>query len=238
MKNIIYILTIVLLFISNTISAQILTQGNISSSITNSNVLIDGSSNYSIEAGAGANVGKGIVIPSVDLVNFAFDLTLADGFTFPTYFDGMIVYNNTGGTTLTTGNRSSTPTAVLPGFYYFSTPNGSINGNVTSGEWKALGGGKVNVTTSETESSTKVGGANVYAIKGTFTMASSATNATITIPAGLTDIYRVSVYKGGTATPVTVSGLNKTSGLLLFGGTGYYSVIPAGTYDYVLEYFK
>ncbi|WP_449401115.1 hypothetical protein [Chryseobacterium wanjuense] len=60
------------------------------------------------------NVGKGIVVPSVDLVNFEFDTSLADGITFPTWFDGMVVYNNATGTTLTAGQRSSTATPVTP----------------------------------------------------------------------------------------------------------------------------
>lgn len=128
-----------IIFALNLANAQILTNNGMSSTIANSNVLLDGSSNFSTESGAGTFTGKGIVIPSVDLVNFAFDLTLADGSTFPTYFDGMIVYNNATGTTLTTGNRSSLSTAVSPGFYYFSNPNGAINSNVTGGTWKPLG---------------------------------------------------------------------------------------------------
>ena len=123
------------------INAQILTNKPSQQGINSSNVLLDGSTNFSTESGALPNVGKGIVVPSVDLVNFQFDLSLADGFTFPTYFDGMIVYNKSTGTTLTTGNRSSTATDVTPGFYYFSNPDGTSNGNVTGGVWKPLGGG-------------------------------------------------------------------------------------------------
>lgn len=123
---------------SQSLIAQIYTQG-VDNSISGSNILIDGSSTFSVESGAGANVGKGIIIPSVDLVNFEFDLTLADGFTFPTYFDGMVVYNNVTGATLTTGDRSSTSTNVAPGFYYFSNPDGANNGNVTGGTWIPLG---------------------------------------------------------------------------------------------------
>uniref|UniRef100_A0AAU6WMS2 Tail fiber domain-containing protein n=1 Tax=Chryseobacterium endophyticum TaxID=1854762 RepID=A0AAU6WMS2_9FLAO len=120
--------------------AQIQTNNGVTNGITNSNVLLDGSSGFSTEAGAGPYVGKGVVIPSVDLVNFQFDLSQADGFTFPTYFDGMIVYNNATGNTLTTGNRPSTSLAVTPGFYYFYNPNGASNGNIIGGQWKALGG--------------------------------------------------------------------------------------------------
>jgi len=153
-----------LLFISTIFASsafsQIYTPGGVNTSAFGSNVLLDGSSVYSTEAGAGAYVGKGVIIPSVDLVNFEFDLTLADGFTFPTYFDGMVVYNNATGTTLTTGNRCSTATSVKPGFYYFSNPNGNANGNVTSGVWKALGGGgisSISLTTPSSPAGTSVG---------------------------------------------------------------------------------
>ena len=119
-------------------NAQILTNNGQQATITNSNVLIDGSTNFSIESGAGPYVGKGMIIPSVDLVNFVFDLTLTDGSTFPTYFDGMIVYNNATGTTLTTGNRSATASNVVPGFYYFSNPTGASTSSIRDGVWKPL----------------------------------------------------------------------------------------------------
>jgi hypothetical protein len=108
--------------------------------IYGSSVFLDASTNFSSEAGMPNNQGKGMVIPSVDLVNFEFNLTLADGITFPTYFDGMMVYNRATGTTLNTGDRPSTATAVTPGFYYFSNPDGATNGNITDGVWTPMGG--------------------------------------------------------------------------------------------------
>ena len=143
MKNSIlskFSLALLMIFCYTVSKAQLLTNNGQQSLITNSNVILDGSTNFSTEAGAAPYIGKGIIIPSVDLVNFVFDLTLADGSTFPTYFDGMIVYNNATGTTLTTGNRSSTAISVVPGFYYFSNPNGATNSNVFGGVWKSLGG--------------------------------------------------------------------------------------------------
>ncbi|WP_294243708.1 shufflon system plasmid conjugative transfer pilus tip adhesin PilV [uncultured Chryseobacterium sp.] len=134
------ILTVAALMAFAGMQAQIQINNGTNNTITNSNVILDGSTSFSTEAGAGPNVGKGIIIPSVNLVNFEFDLTLADGSTFPTYFDGMIVYNNATGNTLTTGNRPSSSLAVTPGYYYFSNPNGASNGNITGGQWKAMGG--------------------------------------------------------------------------------------------------
>ena len=126
-------------FIAIAAKSQILTNSIPVPSITNSSVILDASTNYSAEAGESNNKHKGIVVPSVDLINFEFDLSQANGVTFRTYFDGMIVYNRSTGTTLTTGNRSSTATAVSPGYYYFYNPNGAVNGNVKGGEWRPMG---------------------------------------------------------------------------------------------------
>jgi uncharacterized protein (TIGR02145 family) len=109
--------------------------------ITNSNVFLDASKNFSSAAGAPNNVGKGIVVPSVDLVNFEFNANFLSSTEAPSFYDGMLVYNSATGTTLTTGNRSSTATAVTPGFYYFSNPSGATNENITGGVWKTLASG-------------------------------------------------------------------------------------------------
>lgn len=162
-----YIILLISLFTMGFAKAQINVNNGINTqAINNSNVFLDASTAFSFEAGAPNNRGKGLVIPSVNLITFQFDLTLADGSTFPTYFDGMIVYNNATGNTLTTGNRSSTVTAVMPGYYYFSNPNGSNTQNVTGGVWKPLGGGN---------------SVNIYNSDGTIN-----TNRTVTMGAPLT----------------------------------------------------
>ena len=237
------IVSIITIFGFNVLSAQILTNNGQSPLITNSNVLIDGSSNFSTDAGAGPYQGKGIVIPSVDLVNFAFDLTLADGSTFPTYFDGMLVYNNATGSTLITGDRSSTATAVTPGFYYFYNPDGAVNSNVTSGVWTPLGGGSSaskEVTSTESTSGLKVNGAQVYSITGTFEASGSSTAVSVTVPAGMTGYYSMVTYKDGKTFRSTIYSFDIASSTNnVICGTGVFSeVLPAGTYSYVLEYFK
>lgn len=226
------------------LNAQILTNFPANPAVNNSNVMIDGSTSFSSEAGAGPNVGKGIVIPSVNLVNFEFDLSLADGFTFPTYFDGMLVYNSSTGTTLTAGNRSSTATPVIPGYYYFYNPNGNANGNVTAGIWRPLGGGnaKFDVTTAETATNTLVNNSQVYAIKGTFTATGSSTAVNIPSPSGMTALYGITIYKAGGSTVYDRSlysyTIATTAGNAITGSPSMSVVYPAGTYDYVIEYLK
>lgn len=159
MKRILFISIFLLLILG--INAQILTNKQTVPSIPNSNVLLDGSSNFSAESGAQNSVGKGIIIPGVDLVNFEFNLTLADGVTFPTYFDGMIVYNNATGTTRTDGNRSSTATDVVPGLYIFFNPNGATNQNVMGGYWMPIGNNSCCNTIIPTTSITILGNKSV-----------------------------------------------------------------------------
>lgn len=247
MKKLIY--SIIFGALGVTANAQVLSNFPVNPAITNSNVIFDASTSFSNEAGAGPNVGKGIIIPSVDLVNFEFDLTYADGFTFPTYFDGMLVYNNATGTTLTAGNRSSTATPVTPGYYYFYNPNGATNGAVQPGVWRPLGGGdpRFNVTTAETATNTLVNGNQVYAKKGTFTVSGTSTAPTsyapaaITIPASATaGVYRVTVFRAGSGSVYAneVYSYDITNGNLITGSPSMSVVYPAGTYDYIVEYTK
>ncbi|KQT24078.1 hypothetical protein ASG22_08645 [Chryseobacterium sp. Leaf405] len=246
MKKIFYLL--MLGATSLPVAAQVLANGNvINSGITNSNVFFDASTTFSNEAGSGANVGKGLVIPSVDLVNFQFDLTLADGFTFPTFFDGMIVYNNATGTTLTAGNRSSTATLVSPGYYFFFNPNGGTNQTVQPGVWRPLGGDPkfnvVNAAAAGTATNTLVDGAQVYAYKGQFTTTGSSTAVTIAPPTGLTSMYGITIFKRATTGNKVVFSkelysYNSTTGAAVTGSPSMSVVYPADTYDYIIEYFK
>lgn len=234
-------------------SAQVLTNQPVNPTITNSNVLLDGSTNFSTDVGAQPYVGKGVIIPSVDLVNFQFDLTLADGATFPTMFDGMIVYNRSTGTTLTTGNRSSTATAVTPGYYFFYNPNGYNSQDVKPGVWRPIGGTpaspKVTIGTAETATNTLINvgtgvDKQVYAIKGSFTTTGTSTSVSIPSPSGMTSLYGITIYKvNGTGNKVVYSrdlysyNIGATNNAVT-GSPSMSVVYPADTYDYVLEYIK
>lgn len=241
MKNIFSFLAFAVF--GSVINAQVGVNIGTQNTINNSNVGIDLSSSFSTEAGAGPYQGKGLVIPSVDLVNFQFDTALADGVTFPTWFDGMIVYNNATGTTLTAGQRSSTATAVTPGYYYFYNPNGASNSAVQPGVWRPLGGDpRVNVATTETRTNTSINNAQVYAIKGTFTASGTSTAVNIPSPTGMTGMYSITIYKAGTNTVYDRSLYSYTlgtgAGNAITGSPSMSVVYPNGTYDYVLEYLK
>lgn len=219
------------------LKAQLLSNMPIAPNIVNSNVFLDGSTNFSVEVGALPYSGKGIVIPSVDLVNFEFDLTLADGATFPTYFDGMIVYNRSTGTTLITGQRSSTETIVFPGYYYFYNPNGYNNQNVTGGRWRPIGDPRVIVGTTETVTNTILISSQIYAVKGQF-VTTGSTAITLANPSGISTIYRITIYKNGLAYANSLYSYDKTTGAAITGSPGISATYPVGTYDYTLEYLK
>ena len=101
-------------------NAQVLSNGVIvDNQIFESNAFLDASTNFGTPGKP--NLGVGLVFPSVNLVEFQFDLNLlgSEESPFTTFFDGMIVYNNYTGDTKTEEARSSTSTSVVPGFYYF-----------------------------------------------------------------------------------------------------------------------
>jgi hypothetical protein len=153
----------------------------------------------------------------------------------------MVVYNTATGTTLTTGIRPSTATAVTPGFYYFSNPNGVANGNVTAGVWTAMAGATAkDVTSTEIALSTKINGAQLYAINGTFTASGTSPSVSVTVPSGMTGYYSFITYQNGKTFRREIYSFDTASSTNnVICGNGIYSeVLPAGTYNYVLEYFK
>jgi len=242
MKNIFSFLTIAV--VCSLVNAQVNVQYGVQNNFINeSNVAIDLSGSFSNEAGAGPYQGKGVIIPSVDLVNFEFNITLADGVTFPTWFDGMIVYNNASGTTLTTGQRSSTPTVVTPGFYYFYNPTGSSTSSVQPGVWRVVGADtRVNIVDAETRTNTLINNSQVYTIRGTFTASGNSTAVNIPSPTGMTALYSITIY--GTNTGMVYSRslysytIGTTVGNAITGAPNMSTIYPAGTYNYVMEYIK
>lgn len=206
----------------------------------NSNVFLDASTTFSIYGGAVNNVGKGMIVPGVDLVNFEFILSTpgpeVDGITFPTFFDGMIVYNTATGTTLTTGNRSSTATAVTPGFYYYSNLLGNDNYNNVSGDaqvatalgrWLPLGGESTGIKSKTVE----------------VIVPANPTTATLDLGTAVIAADEVDTFLGakiydnsGNLVMTADSAYNKTTNLLTTGNGIMYQVLAAGTYQVVVDY--
>ncbi|MDY3362464.1 hypothetical protein PG623_00470 [Riemerella anatipestifer] len=105
-----------------------------------SNAFLDASENTD---GQAASIGKGLLFPQTDLSTFKLDINAADGVNYPTYFDGMIVYNTKEGGSTTDTNIQTTDN-LQKGFYYFSNPTGKTNGNITNGKWVRLSDSQAN----------------------------------------------------------------------------------------------
>src|SRR6218665_962655 len=122
-------------------NAQIRLNTNTSTDAINGTpVFMDVSSSTAFNGSA--NNGKGFVFPSADLsaLNLTV-ITLSGSATrFPTYLDGMIVYNtNTSPTSIPANAGSLGHTGNLKrGFYYYDNP--AIAGrNLTTGTWRYMG---------------------------------------------------------------------------------------------------
>lgn len=240
MKKTIIILGAFLLFTIN-LTAQVYSNSALQTNITDSNAFLDASSNFNHSANGSHSLGKGLVFPDTDLTQFEFDLTLADGIYFPSYFDGMVVYNSGNGVTRTGGNNPIAASTVTPGFYYFSNPEGYTNASISEGVWLPLGGGgKVDVTTSETTTNNMVAGAQIYAIKGEFVASGTSTSVTIGPHAGVGSMYAITIYRAGSNSVYSreLYSYNVATGAAITGSPHISVVYPAGTYQYVLEYLR
>ncbi len=203
--------------------------------VNNSSAFIDASSNSTTNGTA--NVGKGLIFPRTDLTTFtSFSGTpVGIGTSFPTRFDGMIVYN-----TATSGvaGVGSTSEPLFAGFWYYDNKSTTVNG----GTWRPIigGGGKENILTTETVTNRLVNNAQIYGIKGTFTTTGNSTGVTIPAPTGITSMYGITIYKAGTNTVYgrELYSYDITNGSAVTGSPSMSVVYPTGTYDYVLEYLK
>ena len=101
--------------------------------VTNSPAFVDASSN--LLANNNQSWGKGLVFPRVDLSVFTLP-SITGGYgkatNFPTYLDGMIVYNTKTGGVAGVGSTEGT---LTPGFWYYDNKSSSETG----GTWKQLG---------------------------------------------------------------------------------------------------
>lgn len=122
----------------------------------NQSTSVDGKSNAFLDASMNmskpTNIGKGLLFPQTDLSVFKLDKAAADGINYPTYFDGMIVYNTKEGGSTTDTNIQTTDN-LQKGFYYFSNPNGKTTQSISQGKWIKLSdnavGGSTNIYTAD-----------------------------------------------------------------------------------------
>lgn len=232
------LLIIITLVIISNVNGQVRIVNSITNtSALNSSAFIDASSSSSNNATT--NIGKGLLYPRVDLTTFASFSGSSIGLStsYPTRYDGLVVYNTGTGNTLV--GASTTIVAVTPGFYFY---NNKSTTSVTGGVWTPFLTGSVtkDVTSSEVMLNTKINGAQLYAINGTFTTDGATTAVTVTKPTGMSGYYSMVIYKDGKTFRNGIYSFDTTLATSnVITGSGLFSeVLPAGTYSYVLEYFK
>jgi hypothetical protein len=227
-------IVILCIFFHQLIMSQVrMTSVNLSS--VNSSAFIDASSNTTNNLSLG--VGKGLVFPRVDLSNFSFVGTSGLPNNFPSRFDGMLVYNTATGGIAASGNTEG---SLSPGFWYYKNTTTSSTG----GTWSPLVASSQqsinDISPIEITLPLKIGGSQLYAVKGSFIANGVYAMVTIPKPTGMTSHYGIVILKDGKffrnqiiSFDVTLTTDNVTTG---FGNI--YEVYPSGTYEYVLEYFK
>jgi hypothetical protein len=224
MKNL-FLLSFSLLVVNS--FAQVLSNNTVTNGFTTENPFLDASSNFDPTLSGSNTNGKGLLFPATNLVNWVFSSLSLDGTLFPRVYDGMIVYNIGTGNTPTTGNNSSTVTAVTPGFYFYSNPTGSSTLSVTAGRWLPLGGGS-----------------GVKSKTVTVVVPANPTTATLALGTGTITANEVVTYLGAKVYDSTGANLvmtadsayDKATNLLTTGNGFAYQVLPAGTYQVVVEY--
>ena len=179
---------ILLLFGTLFVKAQIRSNNIIDGTINGESAFIDASI-YSVSGSYPDNVGRGLAFPRTDLTTFQFE---SDGFflSFPTFYDGMIVYNTATGTTTATGSGVGNQN-VIPGFYYFSNPTGgSISNN---GQWIPF----THLATNEIALTGTLSTTDSGLVSETLTLNLSADNT----PADVFDLTDFEEVKTGTTSP-------------------------------------
>ena len=242
MKTTILSTAILFLFATNTMDAQLLTNALPEASIDGSNAFLDLSTFYSSIGGEDNNRHKGLVFPDVDLTTFEFETTVADGVTFPSFYDGMIVYNTATGDTSTAGSNPSTAFAVEPGFYYFSNPQGASNFDYSDGEWLPIGGSsRVDITSIPTETNTSVNGTPVNVVR--LTGSANGTDTlmdlgTASLPANAVAEFReAKIYNSSGELLLIASGDYNTATNVFTTGDGMMNKLLPSASDYEVELY-
>ena len=218
MKNLILIL---FLSVSAVVCSQeINTYGNTAPNSFGESVFMD----LSLYVTGGPNEARGITFARTDLTSFTFNTQVGDGFsTFITGYDGTIIFNTATGTTPVTGSGIGGQ-AVVPGFYYFSNPGS--DGDSTTGSWLPLGGG------SGIKSKTVQ-----VVVPANPTTATLDLGTSVIAASEVTSFLGAKIYdNSGNLVMTADSAYNKATNLLTTGNGIMYQVLPAGTYQVVVDY--
>jgi len=211
------------LIVSNTITSQVrIFNSTTNSSALNSSAFFDASSN--IASNTSTNIGKGLLYPRTDLTTFANfgGSPTGIGSSYPTRFDGLLVYNTGTGNTLSTA--SDNVVAVTPGFWYYDNKSTTLKG----GTWKSL-------NSSNNLSGAITSSGNTTSL-GTFTSSNIASALTDETGTGSV-VLAASPSLTGTPTVPTASSTDSSSQIAntAFVANAVKSRLSIKTSDYILN---
>jgi hypothetical protein len=97
-----------------------------------------------------------------------------------------------------------------------------------------------NIINTEVVLPTKINGAQLYAISGSFVASGTNAEISVTVPTDMTGYYSFVTYKDGKTFRSTIVSFNISTSIsnVITGPGPFTEVYPSGTYNYVLEYFK
>lgn len=207
------------------------------SSAANSSAFIDASSNGTVNSST--NIGKGFLFPQTDLTTFASFSGFPTGLpnSYPTHFDGMVVYNTA------TGTSSIGSVAVTPGFYYYSNPGAS---SPSTGTWTPVGNGGtpaipvVDDTPAETGVIINGSPEKVIRLSGTADGVTTHLDlGTTVLAANTVSVFRKAIVFDSTSGNVLTqsTGAYDTATNKFMTSTGLMNhLLPEGTYDVEVYY--
>lgn len=194
-------------------------------SATNSSSFLDASSNTTVNAST--NLGKGLLYPRTNLTTFtAFSGSpVGIGNSYPTRFDGLVVYNTAASGVAGVGATQGT---LTEGFWYYDNKSGTVNG----GTWRPIGGPAA--TVKEAVLTYVVPANNNTADLGLSTAA--ATLVSGVLPSASNAFLSATVYGANNAVVVSSAAYNTTTSVLTTGSGFINQVLAPGTYTIVVAY--
>ncbi|MBB4807870.1 hypothetical protein HNP38_003186 [Chryseobacterium defluvii] len=179
--------------------------------VTGSSAFIDASSNATYNSSS--NTGKGLLYPRVDLTTFTSFGGAPIGLptSFPSYYDGFVVYNtNTGGV----AGVGTTEGTLTSGFWYYDNKSRDING----GTWKPFipSSGTISITnvltsTGNTATSTVNGISSSAPIVNSNALSLSGNNLTSTVNGVASTVNLASLITSGTTNTLISGGVGNNT---------------------------
>jgi len=127
-----FLLFYIFIFTACYTNAQVNTNQPVFNGISGQNPFFDASSNFDLSLDASSSSGKGLLFPRTDLTNWVFNVNYLDGITFPTAFDGMIVFNIGTGNSSTSGSNPTIATPITPGYWIRGCSKWTMGSNCRS----------------------------------------------------------------------------------------------------------